>query len=117
MRMARPKRLSLRARLLWTFLIPLAFVLVLVGVVSTAKLRDQLVGQVDTRLTSALSRSAHADGGYLPPPGGPTVDRRARDSGRPLHIGFVDDQGHEVAVGDVEFARTANYPSAPASGV
>ena len=53
----------------------------------------------------------------LPPPGGPTVDRRARDSGRPLHIGFVDDQGHEVAVGDVEFARTANYPSAPASGV
>ena len=54
---------------------------------------------------------------HLPPPGGPTVDRRARDSGRPLHIGFVDDQGHEVAVGDVEFARTANYPSAPASGV
>jgi two-component system OmpR family sensor kinase len=68
MRIARPQRLSLRARLLWTFLIPLTFVLVLVGVVSTATLRDQLVGQVDTRLTSALSRSAHADDGYLPPP-------------------------------------------------
>jgi two-component system OmpR family sensor kinase len=67
MRVARPQRLSLRARLLWTFLIPLAFVLVLVGVVSTAKLRGQLVGQVDTRLTSALSRSAHADD-FLPPP-------------------------------------------------
>src|SRR5689334_10039008 len=67
-RLARPQRLSLRARLLWTFLVPLAFVLVLVGVVSTAKLRDQLVGQVDTRLTSALSRSAHADDGYGPPP-------------------------------------------------
>jgi two-component system OmpR family sensor kinase len=68
MRLARPQRLSLRARLLWTFLVPLAFVLVLVGVVSTAKLRDQLVGQVDTRLTSALSRSAHADNAYGPPP-------------------------------------------------
>jgi hypothetical protein len=73
---ARPRRLSLRARLLWTFLVPLAFVLVLVGVVSTAKLRDQLVSQLDNRVISALSRSSHADGGYLPPqqgtqPGGP----------------------------------------------
>jgi DNA-binding HxlR family transcriptional regulator len=51
---------------------------------------------------------------HLPPPGGPTVDRRARDSGRPLHVGFVDDQGHEVALPDVEFARTANYPAAHA---
>jgi hypothetical protein len=42
------------------------------------------------------------------------VDRRARDSGRPLHVGFVDDQGHEVALPDVEFARTANYPAAHA---
>jgi two-component system OmpR family sensor kinase len=78
-RLGRPQRLSLRARLLWTFLVPLAVVLVLVGVVSTAKLRDQLVSQVDSRLQSALSRSAHADLGYLPPqpgslgtqPGGP----------------------------------------------
>ena len=74
-RIARPQRLSLRARLLWTFLVPLTLVLVLVGVVSTATLRDQLVGQVDTRLTSALSRSAHADGGYLPPPQGGEEDQ------------------------------------------
>jgi two-component system OmpR family sensor kinase len=67
MRLARPQRLSLRARLLWTFLVPLALVLVLVGVVSTAKLRGQLVGQVDTRLDAALSRSSHAVGGYGPP--------------------------------------------------
>jgi DNA-binding HxlR family transcriptional regulator len=48
---------------------------------------------------------------HLPPPGGPTVNRRARDSGRPLHVGFVDDQGREVALPDVEFAPTANYPA------
>ena len=67
MRLARPQRLSLRARLLWTFLVPLALVLVLVGAVSTAKLRGQLVGQVDTRLDAALSRSSHAVAGDGPP--------------------------------------------------
>ena len=46
----RPHRLSLRARLLWTFLVPLAVVLVLVGVVATAALQRQLVSQVDSRL-------------------------------------------------------------------
>jgi hypothetical protein len=48
---------------------------------------------------------------HLPPPGGPTVARRARGTGRPLHVGFVDDQGHEVALPDVGFAPTANYPA------
>jgi DNA-binding HxlR family transcriptional regulator len=48
---------------------------------------------------------------HLPPPGGPTVVRRAHDTGRPVHVGFVDDQGHEVALPDVDFVRTANYPS------
>jgi DNA-binding HxlR family transcriptional regulator len=48
---------------------------------------------------------------HLPAPGGPTVVRRTRDTGRPLHVGFVDDEGHEVALPDVEFARTANYPA------
>src|SRR6185312_1147185 len=60
----RPQRLSLRARLLWTFLVPLAVVLVLVGVVSTAALRHELIGQVDSQLTSALTRSSSAVGGY-----------------------------------------------------
>jgi two-component system OmpR family sensor kinase len=92
MRLARPQRLSLRARLLWTFLVPLALVLVLVGVVSTAKLRGQLVGQVDTRLDAALSRSSHAAGDYGPPlqvpgtttvnPGGPDfLDARGQGAG------------------------------------
>ena len=74
---------------MWTFLVPLTFVLVLVGVVSTAKLRDQLVGQVDTRLTSALSRSAHADDGYLPPPGseGPGSEGEDQLGGGPDFLG------------------------------
>src|SRR4051794_11243467 len=81
MRLARPQRLSLRARLLWTFLVPLTLVLVLVGVVSTAKLRDQLVGQVDTRLDAALSRSSHAAGDYGPPFALPGAGGSATDDG------------------------------------
>jgi DNA-binding HxlR family transcriptional regulator len=48
---------------------------------------------------------------HIPPPGGPTVVRRERDSGRPLHVGYIDDRGHEVDTGDVVFVRTANYPA------
>jgi DNA-binding HxlR family transcriptional regulator len=48
---------------------------------------------------------------YLPPPGGPTVVRRARDTGAALHVGYVDDRGREVALDDVEFVPTANYPT------
>src|SRR5579875_363781 len=48
---------------------------------------------------------------HLPPPGGPTVVRRARDTGAPLHVGYVDDRGREVALDDVEFVPTANYPA------
>jgi DNA-binding HxlR family transcriptional regulator len=49
---------------------------------------------------------------HLPPPGGPTVERRVRGTGQPLHVGYVDDQGREVALDEVEFVRTANYPAA-----
>src|ERR1700759_3553130 len=48
---------------------------------------------------------------HMPPPGGPTVVRRARDTGAPLHVGYVDDQGREVALDDVEFVPTANHPT------
>ena len=50
---------------------------------------------------------------HMPPPGGPTVERRARGTGRPLHVGYVDDDGREVALDDVEFVPTANYPTRP----
>ena len=51
---------------------------------------------------------------YLPRPSGPTIERRQRETGAPLHVGFVAGDGHEVALPDVEFARTPAYPAAPA---
>ncbi|WP_110007814.1 sensor histidine kinase [Geodermatophilus normandii] len=60
-RRARPR--SLRARLLWAFLVPLAVVLAVVGTAATAAVRGELLGQVDDRLAAAVDRSAHADGG------------------------------------------------------
>ncbi|MGY1743454.1 MULTISPECIES: sensor histidine kinase [unclassified Blastococcus] len=61
MRRPSSRRLSLRARLLCAFLVPLAVVLAVVGVVATTALRSQLVGEVDTRLDAAADRSSHAD--------------------------------------------------------
>lgn len=49
---------------------------------------------------------------YLPWPDGPTVVRQVRDSDRPVHVGFVDDRGREVAAEKVETIRTAVYPTA-----
>jgi DNA-binding HxlR family transcriptional regulator len=46
---------------------------------------------------------------HLPRKAGPTVVRRSA-SGRPLHVGFIDDDGDEVELADVEFLRTAAYP-------
>jgi DNA-binding HxlR family transcriptional regulator len=48
---------------------------------------------------------------HLPRPGGPTMARQARDTGRPLHVGFIDDQGHEVGLEDVAFIRTPAHPA------
>ena len=76
----RPQRLSLRARLLWTFLLPLAVVLVLVGVVSTAALRHELIGQVDDQLSAAVARGASPTGGYAQvPPATPPLSAQSRD--------------------------------------
>jgi two-component system OmpR family sensor kinase len=44
------------------FLVPLALVLAVVGLVATAAVRGQLLGQVDDRLSAAVERSAGADG-------------------------------------------------------
>jgi two-component system OmpR family sensor kinase len=61
MRTPHRRRLSLRAKLLWAFLVPLVLVLAVVGTVATAALRQELIGQVDTRLDAAVGRSSHAD--------------------------------------------------------
>lgn len=48
---------------------------------------------------------------HLPWPEGPSVMRRDRRNGRPVHVGFVDDRGREVAADKVEWIRTAAYPT------
>jgi two-component system OmpR family sensor kinase len=63
-----PRRpLSLRARLLWAFLVPLIVVLAVVGFAATTALRAEQLTQVDAQLHAAVARSAQADHG----PGGP----------------------------------------------
>ena len=47
---------------------------------------------------------------HLPNPAGPTIVRRSRRTGRPLRVDFVDDN-RKVRYKDVEFVRTAAYPS------
>jgi DNA-binding HxlR family transcriptional regulator len=46
----------------------------------------------------------------LPWPEGPTLLRRTCDSDQPVHIGFVDADGHEVAPEAVTMVKTAAFP-------
>jgi DNA-binding HxlR family transcriptional regulator len=47
---------------------------------------------------------------YLPRDEGPTIDRRAHGSGRPVHVGFIDDRGREIAPDEVDVIRTPVHP-------
>jgi DNA-binding HxlR family transcriptional regulator len=47
---------------------------------------------------------------HLPRTEGPTVVRRLRDTDEPLHVGFIDSDGHEVPLSEVSMVRTAAYP-------
>jgi DNA-binding HxlR family transcriptional regulator len=47
---------------------------------------------------------------HLPHPLSPTVARRGRLDGRPLHVAFVDDLGREVRLPDVQMVRTPTHP-------
>ncbi|HEV7212726.1 MAG TPA: HAMP domain-containing sensor histidine kinase [Blastococcus sp.] len=55
------RRLSLRARLLWAFIVPLVVVVSVVGVAATTALRVEQLAQVDSQLATAVDRSARAD--------------------------------------------------------
>lgn len=48
---------------------------------------------------------------HLPYSRGATILRRSAD-GRPLHVAFVDEEGHEVPLDEVRFIRTSAYPQA-----
>jgi DNA-binding HxlR family transcriptional regulator len=45
---------------------------------------------------------------YRPRPSGPSILRRARHTGRPLHIAFLDDAGAEVPLMEVEMVAAAD---------
>jgi DNA-binding HxlR family transcriptional regulator len=64
-----------------------------------------------TELRVVLSALQQWGDKYLPHPEGPSVLRRIRGTDLPVHVGYVDDQGNEVAVADV-----AMIPAGPAQG-
>lgn len=64
-------------------------------------------GQELTVLLAALQQWGDE---HLPWPDGPTVLRRVAGTDRPVHVGFIDDEGHEVDRDKVTLIRTAAYP-------
>lgn len=47
---------------------------------------------------------------HLPWPSGPSTLRRAHPTGGPVHVGFVDEQGHEVPADQIDVHHTNGYP-------
>jgi DNA-binding HxlR family transcriptional regulator len=48
---------------------------------------------------------------HLPWPDGPSILRRVGGTDEPVHVGFVDEHGSEVAPEDVAMVRTSAYPT------
>ncbi len=53
---------------------------------------------------------------HLPHPDGPSMLRRVRGTGRPAHVGFIDEDGREVATADVAVIPAA-AAAVPAPGL
>jgi DNA-binding HxlR family transcriptional regulator len=64
-----------------------------------------------TELRVVLSALQQWGDKYLTPPEGPSVLRRIRGTDLPVHVGYVDDQGNEIALADV-----AMIPADPPQG-
>lgn len=47
---------------------------------------------------------------HLPWPEGPSMLRRVKGTGRPVHVGYIDDRGREVEPEDFEMVTTSVYP-------
>ena len=47
---------------------------------------------------------------HLPRPEGPSMLRRVRGTGRPVHVGFVDERGREVQPADVAMIPAGAHP-------
>jgi DNA-binding HxlR family transcriptional regulator len=52
---------------------------------------------------------------HLPRRDGPSLLRRTKDDGLPVHVAFVDDSGREIPNERVVLVRTAAYPATAAS--
>ncbi|HEY3843937.1 MAG TPA: helix-turn-helix domain-containing protein [Acidimicrobiales bacterium] len=52
---------------------------------------------------------------HLPRVDGPSVVRRHRHTGRPLRVGYVDEDGRAVDPADVTMVPTKSYPGSPPS--
>jgi hypothetical protein len=52
---------------------------------------------------------------HLPWPEGPSILRRTKDSGLPVHVGFVDDSGREIPRENVAMVPAAADPGAAAA--
>ncbi|GAA3777602.1 winged helix-turn-helix transcriptional regulator [Streptomyces chiangmaiensis] len=52
---------------------------------------------------------------HRPRPSGPSALRRARSTGRPVHVGFLDDDGHEVPATDVVMLTHTQAGTRPAA--
>jgi DNA-binding HxlR family transcriptional regulator len=47
----------------------------------------------------------------LPWPGGPTTLRQSHSTSKPVHVAFVDENGQEVPLGDVDTVHLNDYPN------
>lgn len=48
---------------------------------------------------------------HVPWAAGPTIERVSAGTGRPVHVGYVDDRGREVPQNDVRALKTPAYPA------
>ena len=48
---------------------------------------------------------------HLPWPEGPSIVRRRVDTGEPVHIGYIDEHGHEVHRDELALLRTDAHPN------
>jgi DNA-binding HxlR family transcriptional regulator len=53
---------------------------------------------------------------HLPRCGGPSMLRRVRGTDRPVHVGYVDEDGHEVTPADFAMIPTDAYPARASLG-
>jgi DNA-binding HxlR family transcriptional regulator len=63
-----------------------------------------------TELQVVLSALQQWGDKYLPPREGPSMLRRIRGTDLPVHVGYVDDQGNEIAPADVAMIPAGSLP-------